>query len=108
VEVLDSTEEFTDWLRKNDYGSRQGFPQGIKGLVEKLDSAEAELIRIGYHEVIDVVTENGGAFTSRRGDACWDTAGNRARVRKFYEAMQTKLVELIGFNGLIEFRKNSL
>jgi hypothetical protein len=66
----------------------------IKELESNLASAEAELVRIGYHEPIDVVTADGVCFTSTRGDVAWDTAENRKRVRERYHEMEQIIREL--------------
>lgn len=59
-------------------------------------AAEAELRRLGYgEEVIDVITEGGTRFTSYVGDAAWDTAGNRARVRAHHAELEARIAQAI-------------
>jgi hypothetical protein len=61
-------------------------------LQARLESAENEMRRLGYGtEDIDVLLDDGTGFVSKRGDACWDTAPNRTRVRVRYHALTATL-----------------
>ncbi len=68
-----------------------------EALKAKLASAEAEMRRLGYDvEPIHVFNERTGEpqFTSKTGDACWDTAENRRRTFEFIGKVNDQLREL--------------
>jgi transcriptional regulator with AAA-type ATPase domain len=64
--------------------------------VGELKAAIDHIGHLGHGEVIDVLTENGVGFTSYRGDAAWDTTGNRKRIRDRYHAQSEELSRVAG------------